>query len=199
MLGIGTEYHVFYRAVIDAIPAPLFVVDEDVRIIEYNVRAERLVGEDRTAVYKQRGGDVLHCIQSERTEGGCGSSPGCKDCIVRNSVRKTYATKDVLRRHATLDLVTADGSSSIDAMIVTAPVEYRDVQLVLLMIEDVGDIDRLREIIPICSSCKKVRDDKHYWQQVEEYVSSHTDIEFSHGLCPDCARKMIDELHLKKP
>jgi len=59
---------------------------------------------------------------------------------------------------------------------------------------------RLREIktlqgyLPICASCKKIRDDQGYWHAVEVYIRDHTDVEFTHGLCPDCARKIMDEL-----
>ncbi|MCL4456245.1 MAG: hypothetical protein M1147_09785 [Nitrospirae bacterium] len=54
-------------------------------------------------------------------------------------------------------------------------------------------IKTLRGLIPICSSCKKVRDDKGFWKQVEAYVSEHTDAEFSHGICPDCMKKLYPE------
>jgi len=52
-----------------------------------------------------------------------------------------------------------------------------------------GDIKTLRGLLPICAWCKKVRDDGGYWNQLEEYVSEHTQAEFSHGICPDCREK----------
>jgi Protein of unknown function (DUF3365) len=51
------------------------------------------------------------------------------------------------------------------------------------------EIKTLRGIVPICSFCKKIRDDKGYWSQVEAYVSQHTDAKFSHGVCPECMEK----------
>lgn len=57
-----------------------------------------------------------------------------------------------------------------------------------------AQIKQLRGIIPICMYCKKIRDDKKYWQQVESYVEEHSDAQFSHGICPECARKVLDEL-----
>ena len=48
------------------------------------------------------------------------------------------------------------------------------------------EISRLHGIIPICSSCKKIRDDKGFWEQVENYVEKHSDASFTHSLCPDC-------------
>jgi len=53
-------------------------------------------------------------------------------------------------------------------------------------------VRQLRGLLPICSYCKKVRDDQNYWQQVEQYVSAHADVRFSHGICPDCYRKVVE-------
>ncbi|MFA5192237.1 MAG: hypothetical protein WC740_16050 [Verrucomicrobiia bacterium] len=52
------------------------------------------------------------------------------------------------------------------------------------------EIKQLKGIIPICANCKKIRDDKGYWHQVEVYIGEHTAAEFSHGLCPDCVKKL---------
>jgi Response regulator containing CheY-like receiver, AAA-type ATPase, and DNA-binding domains len=52
------------------------------------------------------------------------------------------------------------------------------------------EIKKLRGILPICASCKKIRDDKGYWTKVEVYISDHSGTEFSHGLCPECAEKL---------
>jgi DNA-binding response OmpR family regulator len=49
-----------------------------------------------------------------------------------------------------------------------------------------AEVSQLRELLPICSYCKKVRDDDNYWTQVEDYLLSHVRIQFSHGICPDC-------------
>ena len=57
-----------------------------------------------------------------------------------------------------------------------------------------NEVKTLRGIIPICASCKKIRDDNGFWQQVEVYVSAHTDVMFSHGCCPECAEKIIKSL-----
>lgn len=56
-------------------------------------------------------------------------------------------------------------------------------------------VKTLSGLLPICASCKKIRDDQGYWQQVEVYIREHSDAEFSHGLCPDCARKLYPELY----
>ena len=58
-------------------------------------------------------------------------------------------------------------------------------------------IKTLRGIIPICASCKKIRDDKGYWNQLENYIREHSDAVFSHGICPECTEKLYPDLHQK--
>jgi hypothetical protein len=51
----------------------------------------------------------------------------------------------------------------------------------------------LSGMLPICASCKKVRDDDGYWNQIDTYIRDHADVEFSHGICPDCAKRLYPE------
>jgi len=55
------------------------------------------------------------------------------------------------------------------------------------------EVKTLRGFVPICSRCKNIRDDKGFWQKVEEYVQSHSEAQFSHSICPDCAKKLYPE------
>jgi DNA-binding NtrC family response regulator len=56
-------------------------------------------------------------------------------------------------------------------------------------------INQLQGMLPICSVCKNIRDDKGYWNRIESYISEHSEVKFSHGLCPDCARKIYPDLY----
>ncbi|MBD0373144.1 MAG: response regulator transcription factor [Pyrinomonadaceae bacterium] len=47
-------------------------------------------------------------------------------------------------------------------------------------------VKQLQGMLPICSYCKKIRDDRNYWEQVESYIAKHSEVKFSHGICPDC-------------
>jgi len=58
------------------------------------------------------------------------------------------------------------------------------------------EIKTLRGILPICSNCKKIRDDKGVWNQIEQYVRDHTEVDFSHGICPECVTKLYPELNI---
>lgn len=55
--------------------------------------------------------------------------------------------------------------------------------------ESLLKVKELRGLLPICSSCKKVRDDKGYWNKLESYIEKHSETKFSHGICPDCSEK----------
>ena len=59
------------------------------------------------------------------------------------------------------------------------------------------EVRTLRGIVPICANCKSIRDDKGFWNQVEKYVSEHTEAEFSHGICPDCMKRLYPEIYKK--
>jgi DNA-binding response OmpR family regulator len=72
--------------------------------------------------------------------------------------------------------------------------EREQQELILKLQEALAEIKTLKGFIPICASCKKVRDDEGYWNQLEAYISKRTDAVFSHGLCPECADKYRAEL-----
>ncbi len=59
-----------------------------------------------------------------------------------------------------------------------------------------AEIKTLKGIVPICSSCKKIRDDQGFWNQIESYIRDHSEAEFSHGICPDCAKTLYPELKI---
>lgn len=56
-----------------------------------------------------------------------------------------------------------------------------------------AQVKTLRGLLPICAGCKKIRDDRGYWRQIESYLSAHADVDFSHGLCPECMKKLYPE------
>ena len=58
-------------------------------------------------------------------------------------------------------------------------------------------VKTLSGLLPICSSCKKIRDDKGYWNNLDKFISEHSDAEFSHSICPDCAQKLYPK-YMKK-
>ena len=88
-----------------------------------------------------------------------------------------------------------DGNITADLVMISEVTELRRFEderkkLIRELKEALAKIQTLRGLVPICSSCKKIRDDKGYWHQVETYVSRHSEAQFSHGMCPDCMKEL---------
>ena len=62
-------------------------------------------------------------------------------------------------------------------------------QLIKALQKALAEVKTLSGLLPICSGCKKIRDDHGYWNRIETFISEHSDAQFSHGICPDCAQK----------
>lgn len=182
-----------YRTILDAMPQPLLVVDDDVRIVELNKAALGLMNGTRQEVLRLRGGEAMHCIHSTDAPGGCGRGPHCRECVIRNSVREAMTGKPVHRQRTKAELV-ADGTvKEIDLLVTSTPVHILGGDHVLLILEDVSEIIRLRSLIPMCAHCRRIRDDEQYWQSVEAYFKTEYNALVTHGLCQECMKKLYPE------
>lgn len=78
----------------------------------------------------------------------------------------------------------------------TKPVRLRDMRMRLHVAERIlayhQQVRQLESFLPICMYCKKIRDDKDYWEQIEDYIHRHTGSHFSHGICPECMEKIVE-------
>jgi PAS domain S-box-containing protein len=72
-------------------------------------------------------------------------------------------------------------------------VEKERENLIAELQDALASIKTLKGLLPICASCKKIRDDKGYWQQIEAFISEHSEAEFSHGICPECLQRLYPE------
>ncbi|MFH1981602.1 MAG: hypothetical protein ABIL58_07155 [Pseudomonadota bacterium] len=70
--------------------------------------------------------------------------------------------------------------------------------LIIELKSAVAEVKTLSGLLPICSHCKKIRDDKGYWDQIEGYIQKHSNAKFSHGICPECAKKHYPDFHIAK-
>jgi PAS domain-containing protein len=176
--------------VLDAIPSAIFVVDDDVQILGYNLAASQMLAQEPSLVLRRRAGEILHCLHSTETPEGCGHAVACKDCPVRNAVKEAFAGLQVVRTRARMELVQGNEVKEIFLLATTAPFAHQGQSLVLLILEDISELMELKKILPICAHCKKIRNDQEYWQGVEAYLKEHLDLGFSHGICPECTKKL---------
>jgi hypothetical protein len=189
-----TDSTLMIRSVFDTLPSIIFVVDDDVRIQEYNKAAAEFLLVNRSSILKRRGGEVLHCLRSFDVPKGCGHGPLCKDCVIRTSVTKAFDGKRIVRRRTRIEIIRNRKKIEIYALITANPFNYNGRPLVLLIIEDISEIAELQKMIPICCICKKIRSDQESWSLIESYFKEHWDVDFSHSLCPECYQSEMEKL-----
>jgi len=72
-------------------------------------------------------------------------------------------------------------------------------ELIARLQDALANVKKLSGLLPICSSCKKIRNDNGYWKQIEGYIAEHSEAVFTHGLCPDCLKKLYPKLRQDLP
>ena len=194
-----------FREVTSSLDEGLYVLDEQGCMTYLNPAAEKLVGWTEAELLNKKMHDIIHCRKPD------GTPLPLRDCPILTVIKTgaTYASdKEVfIRKDGTLFPISIRSSPIIeDGAVVACVTAFQDItqrkqteeereRLVAELREALDKIKTLRGLIPICASCKKIRDDKGYWNQVESYVSEHSLAEFSHGICPDCAKKLYPEYY----
>lgn len=181
--------------ILDAMPSPIFLVDDHVRIIGLNLAASQMVDRAPEMVISKLPGDVLHCIHAEASVDGCGSSDFCGKCTVRNSIYECFRGNGVVRKKEKTSLAGKYGRIDIHLLVTAKSIKNDGKRLALLILEDVSELMKLKSMLPICANCRKIRDDEGYWSQIETYLSAHSDTQFTHSICPECAKKLYPGLY----
>jgi len=194
--------------IIDFLPDPTWVIDTDGRVIAWNQAIERLtgighaemVGQARHAHAKpfygerrpmlidlalKRDAQWEKSYLSLKEEGGiliAGESfhpaMGARGRYFSSTASRLYnAQGQVVGAIETIRDVTAAKHT-----------EQEREKLIAELQAAIAKVRTLRGLLPICSSCKKIRDDKGYWNQLEAYIQEHSDAAFSHGICPECLK-----------
>jgi response regulator RpfG family c-di-GMP phosphodiesterase len=88
-----------------------------------------------------------------------------------------------------------DLRAAVEIALYKAKMEAERAELTQKLQQALDKVKVLSGLIPICASCKQVRDDKGFWQSVEKYLADHSDLDFTHGICPDCAKRLYPEYY----
>lgn len=185
----------FLQDIIESITAPFYVIDAN----DYSI----VMANSASGFRGLAGSKSCHALTHNR-ENPCHSSG--YPCPLE-TVRKTGKATTVEHIHSDIDgnartfeihgYPIADGKGVVIRMAeycldITErkQVEEEREHLVEQLQTAISQIKALEGLLSICSYCKKIKDDNGYWSQVEDYVRKHSEAEFSHGLCPDCARKL---------
>ena len=182
------------KAIIDAIPSAIFIVNQDLQIIDVNKAASKMVGVDSEIILRKLCGEILHCLHEKESTAKCGATEFCVDCVIKESVEKAIQGKSNFKQKYKLEVQRGEDIEMSHMLISAAPFEYDNQIYAILTIEDITEITELRKMLPICSKCKKIRNDKQYWEDVDIYFRKTADIKFSHSICPDCSDKLYSEV-----
>ncbi len=179
----------FYRNVVEAIPLPVFLVDDQLHIYRLNQAAIDLSWLDPAALLREQGKEILQCLLHADSKEGCGQGASCADCVVRNSALECLAGGTVCRHNIKFEATISGMKREMRVTVTVAPIPDEDGNVVLMVLEDMMAVTQLKEFIPICMCCKKIRDDEQYWQDIESYFTRCVGANFSHGICPACRQK----------
>jgi PAS domain S-box-containing protein len=189
-----------YTDLYDFSPAGYFTLAADGTVLAVNLTGARLLGIERAQLLNRRFGVLV-------SEG---------DRIEFNAfLAKTFAGKErefcevALLKAETAPLfvhveaVVSENRRECRAAVLDVTDRYqteaeRD-QLIQELQQALASVKSLSGLLPICASCKKIRDDEGYWKQIEAYISSHSEATFTHGLCPECFHKLYPEFEGRAP
>ncbi len=188
----------FNEAVTSSSPVGILVYDIDGRCKTANKAAANIVG----ASIEQLKSQNFYEIESWRKSGLLNSA---KQAIAENKItRKEISTTSTFGKELWIDcrFATIEAPGGLQLILVVDEIteqknliEERE-QLIRDLKATLSEVKTLRGFLPICSNCKNIRDDKGYWQGIEAYVSKHSSAEFSHSICPKCAKKLYPDLDI---
>lgn len=124
-----------HRVVFDAMPLPVFVVDQNINVLECNAAATRLFKPGKRTRKQQKAGDILHCLHTTESLKGCGGASACSDCGLREAVRAASKGGSVTRRQAEMELIQKGRPSKVHLLITCQPFTYGKSSFVLLVLE----------------------------------------------------------------
>ena len=179
-------------SLLNALPAGIFFLNTDFRVVGLNESAEMVFGPEAEVVGVGPG-DALHCINALVTGQGCGTSPECESCLLRRTTFEALADQKVYQREVAVKVRVGGQDEKRLLLISAAPYRWEQTPLAAVLLQDVTRLHRLRGLIPICASCNKIRYAKKDWEQLEAYIEEHSFAEFTHGLCPDCLERLSPE------
>ncbi len=180
-------------SVFDNLSFSVIVIDKNYNVLDMNKKASEFLegdGGKRTKCY-----NLTHNREKRCWEYG-------EDCPMKECMETKQFTR-VVHKHIyegkeVFEEITATPILDEKGDLLYIIEELRDISK-LLKLETVinslrKEVKTLQELLPICASCKKIRDDEGYWSEVDRYISDRSEIKFSHSLCPDCLKDLYPEI-----
>jgi PAS domain-containing protein len=175
----------------DFAPVGYFTLDRGGIVLGSNITGAMLLGQGRPGLH---GRSLAHYLTPESRPEFTRLLEGAAEGTGKTSCEVELTSETGAHRYAQIEAVfSLEGGEYRLAVLDISQRRAADMareKLVVELQDALARVHVLSGMLPICSSCKKVRDDDGYWEQVEVYVQRHSDAQFSHGLCPDCMRTL---------
>jgi PAS domain S-box-containing protein len=189
-----------FRSIFEGAMDVILVLKEDLKIESANPAACQLCGLKEEELITKSFTEVFHADPF----------PAIKTFSGSEHEKKSYEFESTLVNNATnkiqllakMNIFNLENSHRI-VLVMRDITERKHAEserneLINKLTDALAELRTLGGLLPICSSCKKIRDDHGYWKQLEEYFYSHSDVRFTHGICPECSAKLFPNFN-KKP
>jgi hypothetical protein len=187
-----------YEALLNAIPMPAFIVDEDLVVNNVNHAAIDVFNLDGDRVLFDRLGSALRCANAFANPAGCGSSAACEKCVMRNSVAECFAGPPIIQRKTILAFHSQEAPSGCELLITVNQIMNDNHIYALFMIEDMTKLSLSDVNIPVCMHCNKLRGDDNQWSSIENFLDGNLHIRLTHCICESCLGKYYPDIADKK-
>jgi PAS domain S-box-containing protein len=194
-----TKFHTLYDSTRDAV-----MLLDTKGFFDCNPAALAMFGcASREELCSKHPADVSPLMQPDGTDSLTRANQGIATALKKGStyfewMHKRIDTGKTFSAEVLLSAMELDGKPVLQAVVrdITGRKqnEAERNKLILDLQDALANVKSLSGLLPICASCKKIRDDKGYWSQVESYVQKHSDATFTHGICPDCIKKLYPDL-----
>ncbi len=198
----------YVRDITDSLGEGVYVLNSLGNVTFMNPEAERLIGWTEQELLHKNIHDIVH---NRRADGRSLLFEDCGMQQVIESGKLFYSTDEVfVKKDGTVFPVAVHSAPLLEnSKVIASVTAFSDIsarrqlekereQLIAELQQALTDIKTLHGIVPICASCKKIRDDQGAWHQMEVYISKHTNAQFSHGICKDCAKRLYPDFYTDK-
>ncbi|MDP8267648.1 MAG: response regulator [Candidatus Tenebribacter davisii] len=189
-----------YESMFIGNPEPCVYVDNDFKIKDINPRFKKFFGFTLEECKAKKIDDLI-IPPGHKHEANKLSIESLSGSVFTDTVRKS-------KKGEILPVAISAAPIVLNGNIKGAFVIYKDIRerkkieeerenLIKELQKTLEEVKTLEGLIPICSHCKKIRDDSGYWGNVEQYIAKHSNVNFSHGICPDCLKKYYPDQYKK--
>lgn len=192
------EDYLFLHQLLNAIPAPVFYKDSNYVYLGCNddfadflgMAKEDIVGKTVYEIAPKELAEIYHVKDKELMD-----NPGVQ--VYESKVKKSEGrVMNVIFHKATFLNMNGDLNGMIGVILNITELRAAEAEkekTIAELEEALGEVKTLSGLLPICASCKKIRDDSGFWQRLEKYIRDRSHADFSHSICPDCAQQLVED------